>query len=164
MKRTVFITLVGLLAVMCSGIIGTAQEDENIDVSVRKVRVGSRNPVKNEEIDEEDITVTTRKIKGRVNLIRPGYISITHKEDRKKKSSYAIDVRIDEDEISLSRIKSLDEIKVGDIVEIECEETKREYEKEKKDGTKEKAVNLMGRKAKRIIFVSSGTSSLSSGR
>ena len=139
-----------------------AEEGRGINASARLVRIGPRNPVKPKEINEEDIVVTTKKTKGRVSIIRSGYISIVDKVDKKRGSSFAVDFKIDEDEIKLSRISSLDEIKVGDIVEIECEERRVEYERDNMDGTKENAVKLLGRKVKKIMFVSSGDSRLSS--
>ncbi|MFH1837850.1 MAG: hypothetical protein ABH862_07050 [Candidatus Omnitrophota bacterium] len=163
MKKVMIIVVTGLLVFVMLETFVVAQKEENISADVKQVYIGPKYPAKEKEIDEEDITVTTKKFKGQVALIRPGYLSIVDKKNKEKGSVHAVDFRIDESKIELSRVKSLDEIKVGDTIEIECEETRREYEKEKKDGSKEKAVNLMGRVVKKVTFVSSATSRFSSG-
>jgi len=168
MKRAFFIILAGLLLIVGFEPLCISQDEqdeaEGIKTLVSQTRIGPKKPIPMRDVDksEEEVVVTKKQIKGRVSLIRPGYLSVIDKEDKKKGSMHAIDFRFDEKDVKLVRVRSLDEIKPGDVIMVECEEKRKEYDRTKRDGTIGKAVNLMDRKVTRITFMSKGDSRLSS--
>ena len=83
-----------------------------------------------------------KEVQGRVSNFSREYITITYEEDREKGIENEIMLPV-EDNIRVVHKKSLEEIKIGDIVNVQYEQITEEYE----EGQKRK------RKAKVIKFI-----------
>ncbi len=98
-----------------------------------------------EDIAKNKETITNKEVQGEISGIGKDYISVIYKKDEEKGVDYEILLPIEHD-ISLNHKQNLGELKPGDIVRIQYQETTQQT----KNGPKS------SRKAKIINFVKSG--------
>ena len=87
-------------------------------------------------------TITAKEVQGEISGITKDYISVIYKKDEEKGVDYEIFLPIEQD-IGLEHKQNLGELKLGDIVRIEYQETTEQDEKSIKSSRKAKAINFV---------------------
>lgn len=105
-----------------------------------------------QEEKEEEAMVVVKEVSGKVSAIRSNFITIVYKKNVEKGIEYEIDFPIDKD-VRVVHKKSLSEIKAGDMVIVKYEQEQKEDEVIKDDGSIERIIKIIGRKAKVITFI-----------
>jgi hypothetical protein len=112
---------------------------------------------------EKRQTKETKTVTGEVSAITRDFIAIIYSRNVDAGSEEEIALPIAKD-FQLKRKTSLDQIQVGDTVEVEYEDTNEEYQKRNEQGAIEKKTKVVEREAKVITFVRPGqTTGLYSG-
>ena len=100
--------------------------------------------------------IETRSITGKVDVIRPGYITVIYYEGRKKDGSMTdkeMVIPLDEN-VKLLNIRKIDSLKEGDTIEVTFDEA---------SWMDKEGVGRNERKTKVIRFISPATTGLRSG-
>lgn len=98
---------------------------------------------------------STKRVKGEVDVIRSDYVTIVYKREKNPSGTYKeYDMVIPlDDSVSFLHVKDFSEIKEGDTIEIEYEETA---------WVDKKGVGRLKRKAKKVKFIRTGVKALKS--
>lgn len=103
--------------------------------------------------EDEGFYFQTKEVTGEVGVVRPPFMAIVYKKDKRKGIEYEIALRLDKDDVLIERKDSLDQIHQGDTVRVVYEEKQKEYEVTNEKGRKEIKRKVVSRDVKKIIFV-----------
>lgn len=88
-------------------------------------------------------SISNKTVQGEISAIGKNYISIIYQREKEKGTEYEIWLPLKKEDIKLLHKKSLEDLKVGDIVKIEFEEVTEESKKGIRSTRKVKVINFI---------------------
>ena len=101
---------------------------------------------------QSEFTLLTKRVAGEVSGITKNFIAIVYSRDKERHTEEEIALPIAKG-VKLVNIKSLNDIRVGDTMEVIFVDTQERYQERKEDGSIEEKTKVVKREAVTIRFI-----------